>query len=105
MMRWLGRIEPGSGSGGVGHLAAFRLPNATAEAKASESCLVRPGRRCGFAVSGPEVAAVCGAAATRAVADSGVVAGWDATVVSMPFPSGTAADPGVASGRAHATSA
>src|SRR4051812_23290248 len=104
-MRLPGRIAPGSGVGEAGHFAAFRLPNATAEAKVSESCLVRPGRRCGFAESGPEATGACGAVATRAAAESGVATECAAFPESVPFPSGTVADPGVVSWPAQAMSA
>src|SRR4051794_4632132 len=105
MMRWLGRIAPGSGAGDAGHFAAWRRPNATAEAKVRESCLLRPGRSRGFAVSGPAATAACGAVPTRAATGAGTAAELATLLESTPFPSGTAADPGVASWPAQAMSA
>lgn len=104
-MRWAGRIAPGSGAGEAGHLAAWRRPNATAEAKVRESCLLRPVRSLGFTVSGPPATAGCGAAPTRWATDAGSAAAFDTVLESKPFPSGMAADPGVVSRPAQAMSA
>src|SRR5215471_16672628 len=50
-MRWLGKIEPGSASGGSGQVFIWCRPNATVDAKATESCFLRLGMRRGRSVS------------------------------------------------------
>src|SRR6185503_3041523 len=56
-MRWLGRIDPGSGVGGAGHFAIMRRPKATVEAYAMESCFDRPALKCGADVSAASLGA------------------------------------------------
>src|SRR4051794_9207066 len=89
-MRFAGRIEPASGVGGAGHLAAMRRPKATADAKVLESCLLRPGIRRGATVS----------AAPSAIDSGGGADGFVATE-STPLPSGGGTEPGSASRPAH----
>lgn len=90
-MRFAGKIEPGSGVGGAGHFSNCLRPNATAEANASESCLLRPGMRCGVIVSGP--AATCG---------GGTAAGFVITE-SVPVLGGGGVDPVRVSCATHET--
>src|SRR5689334_3392170 len=90
MMRFFGRMAPGSGAGDAGHFAAMRRPNATAEANVVESCLLRPSMRRGAMVSAAPSATDCGA-----------TAGLLATVSAL-LPSGVAAGSGTASPLAHA---
>jgi hypothetical protein len=89
-MRFAGRIEPGSGVGGTGHFSNCLRPNATADANATESCLLRLGTRCGVIVSG--LAATWGGATADFV-----------VVESMPLPSGGDADSCRASCAMHET--
>jgi hypothetical protein len=89
-MRFAGKIEPGSGVGGSGQFANCRRPNATAEANAAESCLLRPGMSCGVIVSEP--AATWG----------GTTTGFLITE-SVSLLAGGGADPGRASLATHET--
>jgi len=87
-------MDPGSGVGIVGHLAAICRPKATVEANEAESCFLRPLMRTGAAVSAPDG----GAAAEGTATGTGDARPVESTTVRPAAESGLVVPLGVTAG-------